>query len=129
MQSLNRDLLRRSIAPVLALVIVVVLAGAGGYLSAGGSDRPSTAPSAPEARYLAGAVSGVSGDKLTVTTQGGAVELSLAPNATIEVLRPTTLDRISTGDWLNGGAVPHMQTLLALVGVVVIPPSQLESPR
>jgi hypothetical protein len=64
-----------------------------------------------------------------LTAESGTLELRLGPELAVEALRPTSFDRIAAGDWLNGGAIAHAQTLFALVGIVVIPPSQLESPR
>ena len=78
---------------------------------------------------MLGVVQSVAGDRLIVSTEAGALELRLAQNAPVEALRPTTLSRLTTGDWVNGAAIAHTQTLFALVGLVVIPPNQLEAPR
>lgn len=120
--------LRRSLAPAAVAVAFVLLAGVGGYFSAGGGSSTSV-PAAPGPTFTRGVVQSVSTDRLTLTTESGPVELSLSADLAVEAMRPTSFDRIAAGDWLNGGAIAHAQTLFALVGIVVIPPSQLDSPR
>ena len=105
------------------------MAGLGGYFSAGAGTSTSAPAAAPEPSFTRGVVQSVSADRLTLTTESGPLELRLGADAPVEALRPTTFGRIAAGDWLNGGAIAHAQTLFALVGIVVIPPSQLESPR
>ena len=39
----------------------------------------------------------------------------------MELLEPINLAAIELGDWLNGGAIPHPDTLLALVSLILLP--------
>jgi len=126
---LTRADLRRGLAPAVGVIALALLAGLGGYFSVG-SDRLKSAPAADQqSPFLRGVIQSVTADRLTLTTESGPLELSLGADAPVEALRPTSFDRITAGDWLNGGAIAHAQTLFALVGIVVIPPSQMEPPR
>jgi hypothetical protein len=113
----------------LLIATLALVAGIAGYYSAGSSEsseRPSEVQQSP---FVRGVIQSVTLDRLILSTESGPVELRLASNSPVEALRPITIERLATGDWLNGGAIQHAQTLFALVGLVVIPPSQLESPR
>jgi hypothetical protein len=58
---------------------------------------------------------------MRLTTQdGAALTLRLAADAPIELLKPITASQLKPGDWVNGGAIPHRQSVLALTGLVVI---------
>ncbi len=37
------------------------------------------------------------------------------------MLEPISLTAIQLGDWLNGGAIPHPDTILALVSLILLP--------
>jgi len=124
-----KPLLRRGLAPALLVIVIALASGAIGYLTAGSGDPTPPPAAAVERPFLRGVLQSLSGDRLIISTESGPVELRLAANAPIETLRPATIDRLSAGDWLNAGAVGHAQTLFALVGIVVIAPAQLESPR
>jgi len=122
--------LRGLALPVFALVLVAVIALGAGYATAGSSDttKPESANESP--LFARGAIQSVSGNELTLSTANGPVTLRLAQGVQTEALRPVTAAQITAGDWLNGGAVAHAQTLFALVGLVVIPQSQLgEAPK
>jgi hypothetical protein len=130
LSALARDALLRSAIPAVLLVLVAMAAGIAGYATAGGERKAGPPPiEAGQRPFLRGVVQSISGDRLTLATDNGPLELRLAPSTTVEALRPFTLERVRPGDWLNAGAVSHQQTLFALVGIVLIPPSQLEAPR
>ena len=129
MPGLTRADLRRATGPAALIAALALVAGIAGYLSAGSGKSSEPPAQVPQSPYVRGVIQSVSSDRLTLTTESGPLELSLNPNAPVEALRPITVQRLAVGDWLNGGAIQHAQTLFALMGLVVIPPSQLESPR
>jgi len=108
-----------------------VISAAAGYLT-GEQDSvllPPAATPAAQTDIVRGTVQSLEGATLTLSTEAGPTSVILAPDAVLEALRPTTLSAVRAGDWLNAGAVPHQQTLLALTGIVIIPPSVLRTPR
>lgn len=110
----------------LGAVAIALVAGAIGYATAG--DRATSSrfdagePAAPP--YLRGVVQSLSGDTLTLTTDSGPVTLTLGASAQVEALRPVAPSSLTPGDWLNGGAARHQQTLLALTAMVAIGQAQ-----
>jgi hypothetical protein len=120
--------LRRGLIPALGLLALAFVTGVAGYFTAGGNAKAREAAPASQPAFVRGVVQGISSDRITLTTDTGPLDLSLSPTAPVEALRRTTFDRITVGDWLNGGAVANAQTLFALSGVVVIPQAQLGSP-
>jgi hypothetical protein len=124
--------LSRSLLPkVLALVAVAAIFGLAGYFSRSSSRAALPPAPAPAARpeVTRGAVQSINADSLILVTDAGPVTLKLPPKPTVEALRKTDLASVRPGDWVNGGAVPNAQTLFALTGIVVIPESDLGSPR
>jgi hypothetical protein len=120
----------RVIAAVLPLLVIALIAGAAGYFTKQTQIEP--VPPLPEAEAgaegLRGVVQGLSGDELVITTDAGRrLTLRLTSGANIEVLRAISAGELREGDWVNGGAIPHAQTVLALVGLVVIPDPVLET--
>ena len=116
---------------LFAIVAVGVISAAAGYLT-GEQDSvllPPAATPAAQTDIVRGTVQALEGGALTLSTEAGPTSVILAPDAVLEALRPTTLGVVRAGDWLNAGAVPHQQTLLALTGIVIIPPSVLRTPR
>jgi hypothetical protein len=126
---LTRAGLRRVAIPALLVATLVLAAAIAGYFSVGSADKPPVAGQMPQSPFVRGVIQDVASGHLTLSTENGPVELRLASNAPVEALRPISVDRLTVGDWLNGGAIGHAQTLFALVGLIVIPPAQLESPR
>jgi hypothetical protein len=62
------------------------------------------------------------GGRITLVTENGATaDYALGADATVEVLAPINLAAVQIGDWLNGGAIPHPDTLLALESLVLLP--------
>ena len=125
---MNRPAWRRAIAPALALVVLSLAAGLIGYFTAGSSHR-STAVAQPDDAGLSGTVASLNGDKLTLTTKDGGVDVRLPQDAPIEALRPLALSQVVPGDWLNAGTFPNRQTVFTLAGIVIIPQSRLGQPR
>lgn len=113
----------------LAAVTLALVAGAIGYAAApddAASSRFDAGPTA-EPPYLRGTVQSLNGDTLTLTTDNGPVSVKLASSAQIEALRPVVPSTLTAGDWLNGGAARHQQTILALTGLVAIGQAQQDS--
>ena len=111
---------------VLGAVVLALIAGAIGYATASNgatssrfdAGQPTTPP------YLRGVVQSLNGDTLTLTTDAGPVSLELVPSAPVEALRSVAPSTLTAGDWLNGGAVRHQQTVLALTAMVAIAQAQ-----
>jgi hypothetical protein len=129
MQALTSAYLRGSVAPALLLVLLALAAGILGYFSVSrAADRPAAAVET-QAPFIRGVIQSLTADELTLGSESGPIRVPLAPDAPVEVLRAIGTQQVTSGDWLNGGAVPHAQTLFALTGIVVIPQAQLEPPR
>jgi len=125
------NLLIRILAAGLPLVIIAFLAGATGYVS---KDTP-TAPIPPllpqkaHATGVLGSVQSFSNDRLTIVANDGTpMAFDLPGESTIERLMTIPRSDLAIGDWINGGAIPHAQTTLALVGLVVLSDPVLNSP-
>jgi hypothetical protein len=117
---------------VAPLLLIAFLAGAAGYFVAGGSDAPELAPLSPEEGQFSGvqgAVQGLDDDTLTILTgEGETLTLELPGESTVEVLRTVQLRNLNVGDWINGGAITHPDTVLALVGLVLITDPVIQGP-
>ena len=69
-----------------------------------------------------GEITSVSGDRITlVTANGASLDYALLSDATVEALEPIELASVRIGDWFNGGAIPHPDTVLALVSLILLP--------
>lgn len=120
-----RPSLRGIIAPLVVLSVIALVAGAAGYATSGpprGTRSPAPDQPPPTVR---GVVQSIAGDQLSLMTSSGPLAIRLPQGAPVERLRRAGLSEIVPGDWLNGGAVGHAQTIFALIGIVVIPQSQL----
>ncbi len=127
----NTNLLARVLAAGVPLLVIALIAGASGYVSKQADRAPVPALAAQEAGPggVRGSIQSVSGDEMTVLTAAGeSVKLRLLPGAQIEVLTPITAAQLKPGDWVNGGAIPHADTVLALVGLVMLPDPVLQTP-
>jgi hypothetical protein len=127
----NSKLLTRVLAAGLPLVVIALIAGAAGFVSKKADRAPVPALAADDSGPggVRGAVQAVSGDEVTlVTAAGETVKLRLAPNAAVELLTPIGVSELKAGDWVNGGAIPHADTVLALLGLVIIPDPVLQTP-
>ncbi len=114
----------RIIAVGIPLVVIALIFGAMGYTLTQTKTRavPPLPPAVQQATGLEGVVSSLQGDQLTLTTADGRLQtFTLEPGAKVEALKPATLADVKSGDWINGGAIQHAQTILALTGLVLIP--------
>jgi hypothetical protein len=125
-----RSLKRWALSPFVVLAVTAVLAGIAGYAAAAPSDEQPTPsnPTAP-ANYVRGVIEQADATSLTIAAGAEKRTLRLTQATPIEALRPTTLDAVRAGDWLNAGTAPHAQTVFAITGLVVIPQANLEAPR
>jgi hypothetical protein len=125
------NLLVRIVAAGLPLVVIALIAGAAGYVSKGTQTAPvpplPLGP-APPAGVL-GAVQSFSNDSLVIVANDGTpMTFDLPGESTVERLMTIRLDDLSIGDWINGGAIPHAQTKLALVGLVLVADPVVSTP-
>ena len=125
------SLLIRVLTAGLPLVLIALIAGSVGYVSKGTQTAP-IAPLPPEAERPAGiqgTVQNFSNDQLTITTvEGATMRLSLPGESTIERLMSITQNDLAIGAWVNGGAIQHAQSVLALVGLVLISDPVIQTP-
>jgi hypothetical protein len=120
----NQRLPIRVIAAGLPLLAIALVFGAIGYATTSPEIEPipplaAADPATPAAQ---GEVTGVSNGRLSLVTETGApLDYALGGDVPVEALTPITLAAIEIGDWLNGGAMPHPDTLLALVSLILLP--------
>jgi hypothetical protein len=115
--------LTRIFAPLLPLVVIALVFGAAGYFlqDAGTRQIAPLAASHDAPQGARGKISSLNGDQLTLTTdEGASFTYTVAQDAPVEVLQPIGVDDLTLGDWINGGAIPHPQTVLALVNLIVV---------
>ena len=114
----------RVFAAGLPLAIIALIFGAIGYATTETetSPIPALAAAVPGVQAAQGELTNVSGNEITIVTETGESQTyTLASDATVELLEPINLAAIELGDWLNGGAIPHPDTLLALVSLILLP--------
>lgn len=121
------ELRRRYLLTALLAVALFGLAAVAGYFTKGdgADDTVRTAPTDSTAG-VRGGLQSLNGDTLVVLTESGPRQFILASDATVEVLKPTTASTIGVGEWLNLGAMPHAQTVFAIVGLTLIPQALLQ---
>jgi hypothetical protein len=127
----NTNLPTRVLIAGVPLLVIALIAGAAGYVSKKADRAPVPALTAADAgpEGVRGSVQAFTGDELTViTVDGESIKLRLAADARVEVLTPIAAADLSPGDWINGGAIPHADTVLALLGLVVISDPVLQTP-
>ncbi len=120
----NQRLPVRVFAAGLPLILIALVFGAIGYATTtpSSSPIPPLAAATPASSGVQGEVASVTGNQLTITTESGeTLTYTLSPNLTIEVLQPINLATVQLGDWLNGGAIPHPDTILALQRLILLP--------
>ena len=121
----------RIFAAGLPLVVIALVFGAMGYTLTQTKTRaiPPLPPAAHQATGVEGVVTGLQGDQLTLTTPDGRLQtFTLQPDAKVEVLKPASMADVKNGDWVNGGAIQHPETILALTGLVLIPDPVVPQP-
>jgi hypothetical protein len=124
MSGVEQNLLTRVLAAGLPLLVIALIFGGAGYALKNPATTPLTplGPAEGQAAGLTAVVQELAGDQLSVTVEDGStLRYRLAATAPVEALQPASLADLRIGDWLNGGAVQHAQTVLALVGLILIP--------
>jgi hypothetical protein len=127
----NTNLLTRVLIAGVPLLVIALIAGAAGYVSKKADRAPVPALAAGVAgpEGVRGSVQGFTDDELTlITAEGRSIKLRLTADARVEVLTPISASDLRPGDWINGGAIPHADTVLALLGLVVISDPVLQTP-
>jgi hypothetical protein len=127
----NTNLLVRVLAAGVPLLIIALIAGTAGYVNKKAEHAPVPPLAAQETGPggVRGSIQAVTGDEITiVAADGDTSKLRLLPDAQIEVLTPITAEQLEPGDWVNGGAIPHAASVLALTGLVLIPDPVLQTP-
>ena len=114
----------RVFAAGLPIFVIALVFGAIGYATTDSEPAPIPRLAAanqgiPETQ---GEITAVDANRVTIVLDSGeSRDYALAPDASVEVLESITLAVIELGDWLNGGAIPHPDTLLALVSLILLP--------
>ncbi len=118
--------LRPLLLLTVGILVLALAGGAAGYLSKSDPKSPSEPFIATSQRVgTRGVVQSIDGDTLTILTNSESLSFALTPQTIVERLGPITPSLISVGDWLNAGAIPHVQTTLTIVGLTVIPEALL----
>jgi hypothetical protein len=127
----SQNLLLRVFAAGLPLVLIALVAGAAGYFTA----DPEVTPVPPlvlndeQAIGIQGSIQSYANDQLTIATSDGTqMTFELPGESAIELLITIERSDLSLGNWVNGGAIPHRQTVLALVGLVLISDPVIQTP-
>jgi hypothetical protein len=127
----NQNLLTRVLLAGIPLLVIALIAGAAGYVTKQADPAPVPELVAEDAGPggVRGSVQSFSGDDLTIITAGGqSVKLRLSAGTTIETLTPIAAADLKAGDWVNGGAIQHATSVLALVGLVLIANPVVDTP-
>ena len=119
-----------SLRPILLLITSVfvlgLVAGTVGYVTKADAEPQNRLFVAAESTTgTRGVLQFVDANTITILTASGSQSFSLDPETIVEKLSTTDQSRISVGDWLNAGAVPHAQTTFTIIGLTVIPSSLL----
>jgi hypothetical protein len=125
------NLLLRIVTAGLPLVLIAFVAGVTGYVSkeAGTAPIPPLAAQEPAPTGVLGAVQSFSNDQLVIVANDGTqMTFDVPGESTIERLTTIAVDDLTVGDWINGGAIPHAQTVLALVGLVLVADPVMATP-
>lgn len=127
----TNNLLIRIVAAGLPILVIALIAGAAGYVTKGTKTTPipPLPPQEEHATGVQGSVQSFSNDQLTIVSSDGTpMSFGVPGESTIEQLMTITRGDLSIGDWINGGAIPHAQSVLALVGLVLISDPVLHTP-
>ena len=117
---------RSFLPPVLFALAIFAIAALAGYFTVGEDSAPRAEATAIEPTGTRGTIQSLSGNSLTLLTDGAARQFTLSDDVMVEALKPTTASTISTGEWLNAGTIPHTQTLFVIVGLNLIPPALVQ---
>lgn len=127
----SQNLPLRIFAAGLPLVVIALIAGAAGYFTANPEPAPVPPLAAAEEQPagIQGAIQSYANDQLTIATSDGTqLTFDLPGDSAIEQLITIERSDLSLGDWINGGAIPHRQTVLALTGLVLISDPVIQTP-
>ncbi len=125
------NLAMRIVVVCLPLILIALVAGATGYVSKEAQRTPVPQLAEPEAvsRTVRGSVQSVSNSQISIVTGGAeSFTFDLEPGLPVEALTSITISELMQGDWINGGAIPHQQTTLVLLNLIMIPEPVLSTP-
>jgi hypothetical protein len=114
----------RIIAAGLPLLVIALVFGAVGYATTEPERTPLPALAAadPGVPAVQGEITSISGGQVTLVTESGeSLSYTLPAAASVELLVPIDVAVLRIGDWLNGGGIPHPDTVLALVSLILLP--------
>jgi hypothetical protein len=117
------NLLLRILVAGLPLVMIALVAGSVGYFAKGTQREPipPLPPRETQATGVEGAIQAFDNDRVAIVTADGTqMTFELPGESSIEQLVPITRADLALGDWINGGAIQHEQSILALTGLVLI---------
>lgn len=120
----STNLTTRIIAAGLPLLVIALVFGGIGYAVKQADQKPIPGLPAIEQQPegARGVIQTVGNGRIVITTEDGAsLDYQLPSNAALEVLTPASVANVNVGDWLNGGAIPHAQTIFVLTGLILIP--------
>jgi len=120
----TQSLVTRIAAAGLPLLVIALVFGGVGYATKKADQQPI--PALPTVEAQSGGARGViqsagNGQIVLTTDDGSTLTYQLPAGVSVEVLRPISTTTVNVGDWLNGGAIPHAQSLFALTGLILIP--------
>jgi hypothetical protein len=127
----TKNLALRILAAGLPLVVIALVAGAAGYFTKSAESTPIPPLLSGDERPVGvqGAIQSFTDGQLTIATNDGTqLTFELPEESAVEQLTPLSRGDLSVGDWINGGAIPHRQTVLALVGLVLITDPVIQTP-
>jgi len=125
------NLLTRIATAGLPLVLIALAAGMAGYLTSNAESLPvpPLPPQEERATGVQGTLQSFSNDQLIIVSSTGAtLTFDLPGESTIERLVAIGRDDLTIGDWINGGAIPHPETVLALVSLVLVSDPVIQTP-
>jgi hypothetical protein len=114
----------RLIAAGLPLLVIALVFGAIGYSTTKPGMRPipPLPASTPASTGVQGEVTAVSDTEISITTESDeTLTYALSPDVRTEVLDAISLRALQLGGWINGGAIPHPDTVLALQSLILLP--------
>jgi hypothetical protein len=119
--------LSRLVLPGLAAILLFVVALGFGYVTESSGSNDTALPESTVSDGIRGSIQAINGNTLTLVTDSGPRQLTLRQDATVEAVRPASATAITPGDWVNAGVIPNAQTMFAIVGLTLIPPTVLQS--